>query len=120
MAFADPISFLVSGTATNLPRISSGDNRSVYQTNDGNMRLTLSTQYGARIRHMARFDFTKVAADPFTTGANLPFGMSAYLVVDAPKIGFTVAELRGLVDGLTVWQSENTSANITKLLGGES
>jgi hypothetical protein len=46
--------------------------------------------------------------------------MSAYLVVDVPKVGYTVAEAKQIVDGLVAYLTISTGANVTKLLGGEN
>jgi hypothetical protein len=46
--------------------------------------------------------------------------MSAYLVVDQPITGFTVAESKQVIDGFVAWLSASSGANLTKLLGGEN
>jgi hypothetical protein len=46
--------------------------------------------------------------------------MSAYMVVDVPVTGYTVAEAKQIVDGLVAYLTISTGANVTKLLGGES
>lgn len=43
--------------------------------------------------------------------------MSAFTVIDAPPTGFTNTELGDIVQALVAW---STSANIAKVLGGES
>lgn len=120
MAFADPQSVTISGTAISLPRVSSGDNKGAFQSNDGNTRLSIADQYGNRVRRTIRLDSTKVAADPLISGANNYYSMSTYLVVDTPKVGYTVAEAKAVVDALVAYLAASTGANVTKLLGGES
>lgn len=120
MAFADPQSVTVSGTAITLPRISSATNAGSFQSNDGNTRLSVSSTYGTRNRRVIRLDSTKVAADPLVSGANNYYSMSTYLVVDTPKVGYTVTEAKAVVDALVAYLSASTGAKVTQLLGGEN
>lgn len=120
MALNDPLSITVNGTANSLPRVSSGNNQSVYRSNDGLVSETVSHQYGKRNRHLFRVNFSKVAPDPFQSTINAKYDLSAYLVVDAPTVGFTVAEQKAVVDGLIAQLSASTGALVTKVLGGEN
>jgi hypothetical protein len=45
--------------------------------------------------------------------------MSAYVVVDVPPTGFTVAEQKYIVDALTLWLTAASAIKTTQLLGGE-
>jgi len=119
MAFADPQSVTVNAVAQSLPRVSTGANSSVYQKDDATYKLTHSHQYGKRNRHTTRLDNRKVAPDVFTSD-NVAYSMSCYLVIDAPITGFTNAELKQIVDGLTAYLTASSGANVTKLLGGEN
>jgi len=118
MAFADPQTVTINAVAKTLPRISYSP--SVYSQDDGNIKVTVQHAAGkARTRRTVRLDFAKVAADPLIAAQNIRFSMSAYLVVDQPITGFTVAELKQVVDGLTLWLTASSGANTTKFLGGE-
>jgi hypothetical protein len=46
--------------------------------------------------------------------------MSAYLVVDVPKQGYSIAEQKQIVDALTAYLTASSGARVTQLLGGES
>jgi len=46
--------------------------------------------------------------------------MSAYLVVDVPITGYTIAEQKQIVDALIAYLSASSGAATTKLLGGEN
>lgn len=121
MALADPQSLVIPVIGTwSLPRTSSGLNAGVFTKDDGNGKLSVSHQYGKRNRRTVRFDHRKVAADPLVSAQNLQYSMSAYLVVDVPPVGYTVAEAKQIVDGLVAWLTISTGANVTKLLGGEN
>lgn len=120
MAFADPQSVTVSGSTINMPRISSGVNQGAFQTAGGAYKLSVSSAYGNRTRQTVRLDFTKTAADPLLSGTNNYYSMSTYLVVDTPKVGFTVTEAKAIVDALVLYLTNGTGARVTQLLGGEN
>jgi hypothetical protein len=122
VAFADPQSvvFPVIGTVS-LPRTSSGTSAGVFTKDDGNAKLEVSHQYGAkRNRRTARVSYRKIAADPLISSQSIQYSMGAYLVVDEPVTGFTVAERKQIVDGLVAWLTISTGANVTALLGGQN
>jgi hypothetical protein len=47
------------------------------------------------------------------------YNMFVYIVVDVPKVGFSIAEQKQLVDGLTAYLTASSGARTTQLLGGE-
>lgn len=120
MAFADPQSITINAVAQSLPRVSVGPNASVYQKDDASYKETVSHQYGKRTRRSLRLDYTITAADPLITGTNRTYSMSAYLVVDVPPSGFTIAAQKLQVDGLLAYLSASSGAKVTQLLGGEN
>lgn len=120
MALSDPLSITIDAVPYTLPRISAAPNKGVYASNDGKVTETASHQYGKRNRHLFRVDTAKVAADPFQSSVNAKYAMSAYIVVDAPTVGYTVAEQKAVVDGLIAQLSASSGALITKILGGEN
>jgi hypothetical protein len=117
--FSDPQSVTINAVANTLPRVSAGVNTGEFRKDDGNVALKISHQYGKRTRRQVRLDLSKIAADPLISSTNIIFSMSAYLVVDVPVTGFTVAEAKQVVDGLTAYLTASSGANVTKLLGGE-
>jgi hypothetical protein len=120
MAFADPQSVTVVGsTASTLPRTSSGTDAGGFTSPDGTVGLIVSHSYGKRTRRTIRVNVSKVAPDPFT-GINTQFSMSAYVVVDVPVNGFTIAEQQTVVAGLATYLNASSGARITQLLGGEN
>lgn len=120
MAFADPQSLTFNAVATSFPRTSSGENIGEFKTADGVYKLSVSHQYGKRNRHVIRIDQTKAAADVLVPATNVIASASVYLVVDAPKYGFTNTELKYVVDGLSAYLAASSGAKVTQLLGGES
>lgn len=123
MSFADPQSVTYPApisTTVSLPRVSSGDGRSVYRSSDGFHSLTASSQYGKRTRRVLRLDYTKISADVYLPDQNVQKGMNTYLVFDLPSSGFTNAEALAVYSALKGAMTASTDALITKLLGGES
>jgi hypothetical protein len=122
MAYADPQSVTINSVANSLPRVGAGPDSGNFKANDGNVVLTVKHSNGRRLRHTARLDFSKIAADPLISSTNIKYSMSAYVVVDAPVTGFTVAEQKQIVDALTAWLAAGAGAanSTTKLLGGEN
>lgn len=117
---ADPQSVTISGATVSLPRVSSEKNSGTFKSNDGTVTETVSHTYGKRNRRMFRLDHSKVAPDPLISSTNIVHSMGAYLVVDTPVTGYTVAEAKAVVDGLIAQLNANSGALITKFLGGEN
>lgn len=119
MSYSDPQSVSISGTAVSLPRISSGVNSGAFSAADGTVQVKISHANGKRNRRTVRLEHSKIAADPLTA-ANNRYSMTAYIVVDTPLVGYTVAEAQAVVAGLTAWLTATSGSNVAKLLGGEN
>jgi hypothetical protein len=117
--FGDPISISKNGVASSLPRIAVGTNSGSFQTPDKSKRVDISHQYGKRIRRQLRYTENKIASDPLTAD-NLSVSSSAYIVLDTPLWGFSIADNQMTIDSLLAFLSTNSDAAITKLLGGEA
>jgi hypothetical protein len=115
--FADPQSVTINAVPVSLPRVSIGTSDATYRSADETVQLRIShlTAKG-RKRRMARLDQTVIAADPLTA-ENKSQRAGIYVVIDEPDFGFDDDDLDYLADALIAWLS---SANIAKLLGGES
>lgn len=119
--FTEPQSVTIApAAAASLPRVSTGDNSGVFKTADAAIKVILTHTNGKRVRHTARIEHQKTAPDPLFPSQNTPYSMSFYIVVDAPAVGYTVAEQKAVVDGFLANLQATSGANITKLLGGES
>jgi len=119
MAYSDPQSVTISGTAISLPRTSVRVNGSTYTSGDGLVAVRGDHTYGRRTRRVLRIDHSKIAADPFTA-ANTKFSMSNYIVFDVPPTGYSVADQTAVYAGFKAMFIASSDALITKLLGGES
>lgn len=120
MAFSDPQSVTISGTANSLPRVSTSGASSTYSSADGLIDLVASHAYGRRTRRVLRLDHSKITADPFIPDQNRSVSMSNYIVFDLPEVGYTNAEVKAVYDGFKTAFTASSDALITKLLGGES
>lgn len=119
MAFADPQTVTINAVANTLPRTGFNPSSGVFTKDDGNVKLSVSSSYAKRIRRTARLDFRKIAADPLISAQNIMYSMSAYLVVDVPPTGFSVAEQKQIVDALTLYLTASSGSKVTQMLGGE-
>lgn len=116
----DPQSVTINAVATSLPRVSTEKDAATYKSADGLVKLSVSHQYGRRVRHMVRLDQSKIAADPLLAGQNIPVSMSAYVVIDVPTVGFSTTEQKYIADALTGYLSASSGAIVAKVLGGEN
>lgn len=120
MAFSDPQSITISGNTISLPRVTTGDGTSLYQSSDGLVKLSASNAYGRRTRRVLRVDHSKITSDPFIPAQNTKVSMSNYIVFDLPPAGYTNAEAFAVYQGLGTLMGASSNLLITKLLGGES
>lgn len=114
---ADPQSVTINAVPFSLPRVLIGNGEATYRSADDTVQMRVSHQDSkGRKRHMVRLDQSVIAADPLTA-ENASQKAGVYIVIDEPSFGFTDTTLDYLVDALIAWFS---SANIAKVLGGES
>jgi hypothetical protein len=120
MSFTDPLSIVISGTTTALPRVGTGENGSDYRSGDGLIHLSANHDYGKRTRRVLRLDTSKIAPDPFKPVENVKLSMGIYIVFDLPTAGFSNTEAMYLYTGFKTLYTGTSDALINKLLGGES
>lgn len=118
--FTDPQTVTISGVASTLPRVSSDVNAGTFRKDDSSITYSIASTYGKRFRRTARIVHSKYAPDPIFPAQNVPYSMTFYIVVDAPRVGYTVAEQKAVIDGFLANLQATSGANITKLLGGEN
>jgi hypothetical protein len=120
MAFTDPLSITISAVTSPLPRISTMQDESTYQSADGLVQVQASHDSGKRLRHLLRVNHSKLTTDPFRPTENVKVSMSHYIVFDVPVAGYTAAEQIAVYTGFKTLYTASSDALITKLLGGES
>lgn len=118
--FADPQSVTINAVPISLPRTGMSIDQGAFSASDGNTKLLVSHQYAKRNRHLLRLNVQKTTTDPLLPSTNQVVAMSAYVVVDVPKNGYSAAEQKQVVDALVAYLAASSGAQITKLLGGES
>lgn len=120
MSYTDPQVVTINAVPLTLPRVGSGVNTGVFSKDDGTVRLSVSHAYGKRTRRTIRIDHSKIAPDPLVSAQNIKYTMSTYIVCDIPVTGYTVAEAKQVIDGLTAYLTASSGARTTQLLGGEN
>lgn len=118
--FADPQSVTINAVAVSLPRTGMGLSGGSFQASDGNTNLVISHTIAKRNRHLLRLNVQKTTTDPLLPSTNQVVSMSAYVVVDVPKNGYSAAEQKQVVDALVAYLAASSGAKVTQLLGGES
>lgn len=94
MALPDPIpTVTINSIAYDFARVGMADGNSIYQTGDGNDRLTISHSSRNRTRTLVRLDRQKITADTLNSALNRPYTAATYVVVDRDSVGWTSAEL---------------------------
>lgn len=113
---SDPLSITINTVASDLNLTQPGENRSVYTSDDGLMKLTIShAESGKKTRRLCRLDVRTVAADPLTA-VNAYKDFSTYMVIEEPDFGFTTTEMDNIIQGLF---SLLTTALVTEILRGQ-
>lgn len=110
-----PQTVTINGVANTCNKIEDQKNSSIYATDDGNVKLTVSHQESkTRFRRMIRVDKRVIAADPLTA-VNTYQKLGVYLVVDEPSFGFADADIAYVIEALKTWA---TNANQLAVLAG--
>jgi hypothetical protein len=117
MAFADPQAVTIDSASVDLPRTGFGPNSGRFTSADGEVSLEISHQSGGRLRHLVRLTDAQTVSNPLVPDQNIAVNMSAHLVIDMPRNGYTTAEIADLAAALTTWATE---ANLLKVVSGES
>jgi len=104
MALTDPQTITIDSTPITLAKTNPGENQTIYQSSDGNLKLTISHQEtkSGRTRHLARVDKRVVAADPLTS-ENEYKSLGFYFVIDEPEFGFSDSDIDDVVQGVFTW-----------------
>jgi len=120
MAFADPQTISSLGGITSLVRTGFGPASGSFGSADGTIGMQVSHLYKNRTRRVISLTQSKISADPLVPSQNSRNSATVSLVVNAPVNGFTVAEMKAIVDCLVAFATASTGAKVTQLLGGEN
>jgi hypothetical protein len=90
----DPINLTINAVSVAHPRTSISPTQSVYTAADGTTAVVIKqTSTKERLRHEIRVIQNKISADPLVPATNVKRGLSVYVVVDEPIVGFTDVEI---------------------------
>lgn len=117
MAFSDPQSVTVNGSAQSMPNIAVSPNATTYQSADENYVLVISHQVTGKDRHRALVKLTerKVVTDPLAS-TNDYDTIQVSVTIDRPTVGWTATQTNYVVQALTGWLN---STAVSKLFGKE-
>jgi len=120
MAFSDPQSITINAVALSLARVAQ-DPQGTFLTSDGLVGEVIGQSNSGkdRFRRVLRLNHSKVAANPFDSSLNALYNMSVYVVVDVPRVGYTVTEQKQVTDGFMTYLTASSGAKMLQLLGGE-
>jgi len=121
MAFSDPLSITVAGSAKSMPRVETAGRQSIYQSADGLFTQRIShqtTKSGGkeRIRSLVAFDQKAIVADPLTAEQDYD-DLAIQITFNRPVAGFTSTNMADL------WAAIKTQLDTTfigKIYGQES
>jgi len=117
VALADPQSVTINGVATSLARTGLSLDEGKFTSADGQVILTGTHQASKRVRHTVKLQKSAIVADPLVPSTNQNVSYSAHIVIDIPKNGVSNTEALYIANALVAWA---TSANLTKVIAGES
>jgi len=120
MAFADPQTVTINAIGQTLNRTPTLASFGTFTKDDGLVSLVISHTAGKRNRHVIKLNHAKIAADPLLAGVNVKASMTVHMVIDSPETGYSGAEVKQVVDGLTAYLTASSGANVTKIIGSES
>lgn len=117
MALADPQSVTISGNATSLPRTGLALDEGEFTDSTGQVRLSVKHSTARRNRDIIKLQKSAIVSDPLVPSVNQNVSFSAHIVLDRPLNGVSIADAVALATALVAWA---TTANLTKVAGGES
>lgn len=117
MAYADPQSVTVDGTAVDLARTGQSLTEGSFKSADGKYELSIKHSFGTRYRHLAQLKLVDIVSNPLVPNQNVNVETHAHIVVDMPRNGLSSTQVADIADAIALWA---TPANIAKLVAGES
>lgn len=117
MAFSDPQSVTVDGTAVSLARTGQSLSEGTFRSADGKFELSVKHSTNSRYRHLAQLKMLDTVSNPLVPDQNIAVSAHAHVVIDAPRNGLSNAQIGDISDAIVAWA---TPTNIAKLIAGES
>jgi len=121
MAFADPQSITIDGSAHSLPRQYDSTGMGKFVEADGTYQLEILPRQGKSTKtRTLRLRNSKVTSDPLVSSTNVRVNNLVTLTIIRPLDGYSDAEIVKQVAGLCAWLTASTNANLTKFVAGEN
>lgn len=122
MAFADPQSVTIDGTAYSCARAFTGTDTGKFVAADASYTLSVQPRVlrSSRTQRTAAMVNSKVTADPLVSTTNVRVSDTVRLIIDRPANGYSDAEVVKQVVGFFAWLTASTNANLNKLVAGEN
>jgi len=121
MAYTDPQTVTVDGTAHTLPRVLTGTTVGKFVSADAARELTIDPRGTAkRRRNVGRFYTKRTALDPLGSGLSTQVQSMVSITIDRPLSGVSDADIEKDILGLIAWLTASTNANLKKLVAGEN
>jgi hypothetical protein len=120
MAFADPLSITIDGTANSLARTFVKNGTGQFVTADGAYVLEVVPTDGKTKVRTIRLRNSKVTSDPLVTTTNVRVQDLISITVIRPLDGFSDAEIIKQVVGLFSFLTASSNAALTKFVAGEN
>jgi len=120
MAFTDPQTVTISGSAVSHPRVLTGTVVGRFVSADAASELTVDPRGTAkRRRNVARLYEKSSVVDPLS-GLTIQVQDMVSITIDRPLSGVTDAVVEAHATALITWLTANTNANLKKLIVGEN
>lgn len=121
MAFTDPQSITIDGSAVSMARVLTGTSTGRFVSADQGVRLQADPrQTSRRRRNVARVDKDFSVPVPGSSGLTTIEGVGVSLLIDRPRAGVSDADVQKLASGFLTWLTANTNANLLKIINGEN
>lgn len=117
MAFADPQSITINGTAVSLPRTKFGPTGEFTSADQQYSLRIMPTSTKSRARRELRIVHNQVVVDPLASDRSIPISSSVYVVVDTPLVGESTTNVALLLTSLKDYLA--AAGNITRVVNGE-
>ena len=114
----EPQTVVIGANTRTLVKTESDKTRSVFTDRANGVRLEVSQSSGNRYRSLTKLTLTKIVTNPIS-GLLAEESVTAHLVIDRPRVGFTDTEVKEVVLGNLGWNTAATNANAIKVIAGE-
>lgn len=120
MAFSDPQTIDIEGDDNQVfnkaEQLPTG---TVFRTADGSAEFSVLHTYAKRTRRAVRLRYDVLNPDPYNADLNVPYSMSATLVLDTPKVGMTETTQLVVAKALLAYLASSSYAPLTKVIEGQ-